>query len=870
MKALLLSVLLLVPNVGLGQYYGSDYYGNGTRTVRKLGEGRKSCRELFAAVKNPVVEGREKLAALPVSTSKTVEAFQAKYKDAHIHWDGNSAANNSEIDFLRFVRFDDYAKARSIKHGVEVYGVDNYIAWTKADEYLKTIPKGKLELTPELFTKVNEISGSNLHPRLRFLDRFVPTGYLPTKSGVAKRRGSYGEYPLTNPLNEEEYNALMNNPWLGGFHELPPPLSKPGARRGWIKYSSAEDAPRLVNELIQWYNANKEKMDPVELAARFQHAFVSIHPHMDGNGRTSRLLMDRILAEHGLPPSLIRDTNQDILLPIEKYVQEVRTGLDRFVAVAQRNYGDRSVLRNDNDDGLHIVDQLTSSAAPLQEVAKFSAGNKRFELSFLDGMIYDATGIPHVYRDGVLYPISDRSYRLLEMNVPIKREMVTKTNPGYHSNGHFFEGYTYVEEKVTAGVSPSQTAYSQDNLELVRTIKEKKVDLAGIKVHPYSEIDQANRNREIHLYPWQKNLLNDAVRIDADSPEKILMPFRMGKTTFDSNAAAQKQPNHILAQYEMVDKYYRDLEIVAKTQFPEALPQVRESRRKVHTAARTLLERSQRDLEALSPEARTLVEQSPSLKLFNAYLKHSKLGTASFDEASEKFDDRFITLMRSDSAAVNKIGFLSHTDFARAFNAMPGSVKAREFLERLNAFMQSADGRLRMHAMIRLIKKRAAKGESIYKYLPDSLLALIKELEVIYGNLEQLVRYAVETLLKNKYDMHSAGPEFERAFVMDKLHADGGGLKAAKSFTTNSQLMVGFPFREAVTSIADPQISIVRIPRKNAHIQFGSDAHGSEYEFLIDKPIMPWKILEKFSEADLAPPKLSDEAELYLQKYFNY
>jgi len=56
--------------------------------------------------------------------------------------------------------------------------------------------------------------------------------------------------------------------------------------------------------LLKWYNENKGKLHPLVLAAIFHHKFEKIHPFMDGNGRTGRMIMNYILmmAEY---PSLI-------------------------------------------------------------------------------------------------------------------------------------------------------------------------------------------------------------------------------------------------------------------------------------------------------------------------------------------------------------------------------------------------------------------------------------------------------------------------------------------------------------------------------------------------------------------------------------
>lgn len=57
----------------------------------------------------------------------------------------------------------------------------------------------------------------------------------------------------------------------------------------------------LVSGFFTWYNTNKKKLNPVELAALVHLKFVTIHPFGDGNGRTTRLMMNHVLNAYGYP-----------------------------------------------------------------------------------------------------------------------------------------------------------------------------------------------------------------------------------------------------------------------------------------------------------------------------------------------------------------------------------------------------------------------------------------------------------------------------------------------------------------------------------------------------------------------------------------
>lgn len=63
--------------------------------------------------------------------------------------------------------------------------------------------------------------------------------------------------------------------------------------------------PELMERFINWYQTEAANLHPVERAARVHSDFVRIHPFVDGNGRTSRLLMNLELMKAGYPPAIL-------------------------------------------------------------------------------------------------------------------------------------------------------------------------------------------------------------------------------------------------------------------------------------------------------------------------------------------------------------------------------------------------------------------------------------------------------------------------------------------------------------------------------------------------------------------------------------
>ncbi|MBU4360820.1 Fic family protein [Patescibacteria group bacterium] len=80
--------------------------------------------------------------------------------------------------------------------------------------------------------------------------------------------------------------------------------------------------PDLMQDFVKWIKQTKNK-DPVELAINAHYKLVSIHPFVDGNGRTARLLMNLILLSANFPVAMIeKEQRNKYIKSIEKYQLE--------------------------------------------------------------------------------------------------------------------------------------------------------------------------------------------------------------------------------------------------------------------------------------------------------------------------------------------------------------------------------------------------------------------------------------------------------------------------------------------------------------------------------------------------------------------
>lgn len=112
------------------------------------------------------------------------------------------------------------------------------------------------------------------------------------------------------------HSILMDNIMVGGIY-----------RNEEVRISGAGFTPPSGNEMYvqikEFYEIlkNKDKeLNPIELAAWSHAEFVRIHPFIDGNGRTSRLIMNYQLMINGyLPISISKEDRLNYYNALESY-----------------------------------------------------------------------------------------------------------------------------------------------------------------------------------------------------------------------------------------------------------------------------------------------------------------------------------------------------------------------------------------------------------------------------------------------------------------------------------------------------------------------------------------------------------------------
>lgn len=152
------------------------------------------------------------------------------------------------------------------------------------------------------------IGGKALREIYEVINHKKAYGYV--KNCIAENK------PLTENIVKDIHAILTENIIIGGVY-----------RKEEVRISGAGFTPPFGNEMymqIKYFYEDlkiKEKeLNPIELAAWTHAEFVRIHPYIDGNGRTSRLIMNYQLLSYGyLPISVAKENRLDYYNALEQY-----------------------------------------------------------------------------------------------------------------------------------------------------------------------------------------------------------------------------------------------------------------------------------------------------------------------------------------------------------------------------------------------------------------------------------------------------------------------------------------------------------------------------------------------------------------------
>lgn len=156
------------------------------------------------------------------------------------------------------------------------------------------------------------VKGKSLNDQLEAINHAKAVEFIRT---LAKEKKGH-QFITENDIKTIHRIVLsgINDEWAGRYRE-----SEVFIKGANVEFPQPRDIPYHMIEFVQWLET-QQGVNPVQAAMDAHFKFVSIHPFVDGNGRTGRLLMNLILIINGYPMAIIR--NEDRI----KYLEAVYTG----------------------------------------------------------------------------------------------------------------------------------------------------------------------------------------------------------------------------------------------------------------------------------------------------------------------------------------------------------------------------------------------------------------------------------------------------------------------------------------------------------------------------------------------------------------
>jgi Fic family protein len=175
------------------------------------------------------------------------------------------------------------------------------VEFQKAAEAVSTYASTSIEGNPLPLTDVRAIL-KNRPENIRDSEREVLNYNEMLKE--LNRKLEKGPLPVTLKLvlsiQKQVTHKLLPAYQTGKLRVDPVFVNDPRERKTIYWPPDSQDVPMLMKHLLQFVEVNKNKVDPLILAGLFHKQMVVIHPFMDGNGRTTRLLTKVLLADMGL------------------------------------------------------------------------------------------------------------------------------------------------------------------------------------------------------------------------------------------------------------------------------------------------------------------------------------------------------------------------------------------------------------------------------------------------------------------------------------------------------------------------------------------------------------------------------------------
>jgi Fic family protein len=189
--------------------------------------------------------------------------------------------------------------------------INNLLEGKKCEKDVNT------EFAKEFIFNSNNIEGSKIPPeRVREIIDTGDTKYADrnevkeVKNSILAFEYLQRSFKFNLTSIKRLYHILTKDLFMQGNIPYPKGFKKEEVIVGNSPTAPPEKVEKELIYLLKWYKANKNKIHPLILAFEFHKRYEFIHPFRDGNGRTGRLIMNKILMSAGYYPIIVYKENK--------------------------------------------------------------------------------------------------------------------------------------------------------------------------------------------------------------------------------------------------------------------------------------------------------------------------------------------------------------------------------------------------------------------------------------------------------------------------------------------------------------------------------------------------------------------------------
>lgn len=308
-----------------------------------------------------------------------------------------SALNDQKFSELVLARFEKDSYAISAHASTSIEG--NPIPLTDVRKILKNTPTHIRDTEKEIV---------NYNKALEYLNTLVSKPKPITNTFICTTQSIV-------------IDGLMDKKNIGKYRKDPVVVNDPRKRKIAYIPPNASDVQILMSELTVYLEKEFNTTDPLILAGIFHKQFVVIHPFMDGNGRTARLVTKYLLARMGL------DTFQ--LFSFENYYNQNVTKYFSSVGVLG-DYYDIAESIDFTDWLIYFTDGIIDELLRVQKLLKNSISSNRLTS-------YEKIIVEYIQKNGSISKseygnITDRAHstQILDFKRLVDKNVIARQGKG--------------------------------------------------------------------------------------------------------------------------------------------------------------------------------------------------------------------------------------------------------------------------------------------------------------------------------------------------------------------------------------------------------------------------------------------------------